>query len=190
MISTKKSFAATCRRPVWPASSSPAFTAIAIAGQSAAGSAFASEPPIVAAIAHLRVGNQVCGLMVGWAVSPAKFAADSPVPKSAACTRPRTWGPPISDEQVYRIIDAIDEISAETGKTVTQIALNWLLQRPTVSTVNVGARNEEQLKQNLGPVGWTLTKEQVAKLDAASSVTLPYPYWHQRQFKERNPPPV
>jgi len=73
---------------------------------------------------------------------------------------------------------------------VTQIALNCLLQRPTVSIVNVGARNEEQLKQNLGPVGWTLTKEQVAKLDAASSVTLPYPYWHQRQFKERNPPPV
>ena len=71
-----------------------------------------------------------------------------------------------------------------------QIALNWLLQRPTVSTVIVGARNEEQLKQNLGAVGWKLTPEQVARLDAASARTPAYPYWHQRQFGERNPRPV
>jgi aryl-alcohol dehydrogenase-like predicted oxidoreductase len=74
---------------------------------------------------------------------------------------------------------------------VPQIALNWLLQRPTVANVIVGARNEEQLRENLGAVGWKLTPEQVAKLDAASATTLTYPYWHQRGvFAERNPPPV
>ena len=94
------------------------------------------------------------------------------------------------DEHVFKVVDAIDEIAKETGKTVTQIALNWLLQRPTVSTIIVGARNEEQLKQNLGAVGWNLTPAQVAKLDAASTVTLAYPYWHQRGFPELNPAPV
>ena len=81
--------------------------------------------------------------------------------------------------------------SGETGKSVSQIALNWLLQRPTVATLIVGARTEAQLLENLGAVGWSLTKEQVVKLDAASQVTLPYPYWHQRAtFLGRNPPPV
>jgi aryl-alcohol dehydrogenase-like predicted oxidoreductase len=88
------------------------------------------------------------------------------------------------------VVDALEAVAAETNKTVPQIALNWLLQRPTVSSLVVGARNEEQLRQNLGAVGWNLTPEQVAKLDAASAVPLPYPYWHQRQFTERNPLPV
>jgi aryl-alcohol dehydrogenase-like predicted oxidoreductase len=99
-------------------------------------------------------------------------------------------GPQVPDEYLYRVVDAIDEIAKETGKTVPQIALNWLLRRPTVSTLIVGARNEAQLKQNLGAIGWELTKEQIAKLDAASEVPLVYPYWHQRQFEERNPRPV
>jgi aryl-alcohol dehydrogenase-like predicted oxidoreductase len=87
------------------------------------------------------------------------------------------------------VVDAIDQIAKETGKSVPQIALNWLTQRPTITSVIVGARNEEQLRQNLGAVGWQLTSEQIAKLDAASAVTLPYPYWHQRQAAlERNPP--
>jgi aryl-alcohol dehydrogenase-like predicted oxidoreductase len=74
---------------------------------------------------------------------------------------------------------------------VPQIALNWLLQRPTVSTLVIGARNEEQLRQNLGAVGWNLTKDQMARLDAASAVPPIYPYWHQRQtFTERNPCPT
>src|SRR5580698_2756002 len=84
----------------------------------------------------------------------------------------------------------LDEVAKETGKSIAQIALNWLLQRPTVSNVIIGARNEEQLRQNLGAVGWNLTAAQVAKLDAASNVTLVYPYWHQRQFADRNPPPT
>jgi aryl-alcohol dehydrogenase-like predicted oxidoreductase len=94
------------------------------------------------------------------------------------------------DEYLYQVVDALDEVAAETGKTVPQIALNWLLGRPTVSTLVIGARNEEQLRANLGAVGWKLTPEQVAKLDKASEPTLAYPYWHQRQFEERNPKPV
>jgi aryl-alcohol dehydrogenase-like predicted oxidoreductase len=96
----------------------------------------------------------------------------------------------VAEEYLYQVVDALEGIAAETGKTVPQIALNWLLQRPTVATAVFGARNEEQLRQNLGAVGWNLTVEQVAKLDAASDVIPIYPYWHQRQFTERNPLPV
>ena len=96
-------------------------------------------------------------------------------------------GPPVADEHLYRVVDGIEEVAKETGKTVPQIALNWLLQRPTVATVIIGARNEEQLHQNLAAAGWNLTAEQVAKLDRASDLTPIYPYWHQRQFTERNP---
>lgn len=99
-------------------------------------------------------------------------------------------GPPVSDEEVYSVVDAIDEIAKETEKSVPQIALNWLLQRPSVSTVIIGARNEEQLKQNLGAVGWNLTNDQVAKLDKATAKVPAYPYWHQRHFAARNPIPV
>ena len=99
-------------------------------------------------------------------------------------------GPPIEDEYLYRVVDALDDVANETGKSVAQIAINWLLQRPSVATVIIGARNEAQLRDNLGAVGWSLTSSQIARLDAASEVTLPYPYWHQRGFKERNPPPV
>jgi aryl-alcohol dehydrogenase-like predicted oxidoreductase len=88
------------------------------------------------------------------------------------------------------VVDALDEVAKETGKTVPAIALNWLLQRPTVVNVVMGARNEEQLKQNLQAAGWNLTAEQVAKLDKASDIAPIYPYWHQRQFRDRNPWPV
>ena len=121
---------------------------------------------------------------------------DPPRPAAAArpagcrANRSTDIGPPVADEYVYRVVDALDEVARETGKTVPQIALNWLLQRPSVATVIIGARNEEQLRQNLGAVGWNLTAEQVARLDAASAVTPAYPYWHQRGFAERNPPPV
>src|SRR5204863_5017964 len=100
-------------------------------------------------------------------------------------------GPPVADELLFRVVDALDAVGKDVGKTVPQVAINWLLQRPTVSNVIVGARNEEQLRQNLGAVGWNLTAAQVARLDEASATTPPYPYWHQRQeFADRNPPPA
>jgi aryl-alcohol dehydrogenase-like predicted oxidoreductase len=99
-------------------------------------------------------------------------------------------GPQVADELLYRVVDALDAVAKDVGKTVPQVALNWLLQRPTVANIIIGARNEEQLKQNLGAVGWNLTVDQVAKLDAASVVPPPYPYWHQAGFSERNPFPT
>jgi aryl-alcohol dehydrogenase-like predicted oxidoreductase len=99
-------------------------------------------------------------------------------------------GPPLADEYVYGVVDVIDEVAKETGKTVPQIAINWLLQRPTVATVIIGARNADQLRQNLGAVGWNLDPAQVARLGIASATTPVYPYWHQRGFTERNPSPV
>jgi aryl-alcohol dehydrogenase-like predicted oxidoreductase len=110
--------------------------------------------------------------------------ADSRLHKTA------DMGPPVADEHVYRVVDALDKVAQETGKTIAQIALNWLLQRPTVATVLIGARDEAQLRQNLGAVGWNLTSEQVATLDEASRVRPAYPYWHQQGFDERNPFPV
>ncbi|WP_337174363.1 aldo/keto reductase [Paludisphaera sp.] len=100
-------------------------------------------------------------------------------------------GPQVDEEYLYKVVDALDEVASEVGKTIPQVAINWLLQRPTVATVVIGARNEEQLRQNLGAVGWNLAAEQVAKLDAASARPPAYPYWHQRgAFSERNPFPV
>jgi aryl-alcohol dehydrogenase-like predicted oxidoreductase len=99
-------------------------------------------------------------------------------------------GPQPDIEYLYKVVDALDEVAAETGKTVPQIALNWVLRRPSISTVVIGARDEQQLRANLAAVDWKLTAEQIAKLDAASAVPLAYPYWHQAQFEERNPRPV
>ena len=115
--------------------------------------------------------------------SPARSAAASRCPQTSRLHSKIATdiGPPVADEYLYRVVDALDAVAKETGKTVPQVALNWLLQRPTVANVIIGARNEEQLRQNLGAVGWKLTAEQVAELDAASAVPLAYPYWHQRQ---------
>ena len=99
-------------------------------------------------------------------------------------------GPEVEDEYLYRVVDALDNVAMETGKTVAQVALNWLLQRPTVCNVIVGARTETQLRDNLGAIGWSLSPEQVARLDAASRRAPAYPYWHQRDFDERNPKPT
>jgi len=126
---------------------------------------------------------------LGWGRLTGKIRRGTGIPKESRLNAKVVVdnGPRPDDEYMFRVIDAIDEVAAETGKTVPQIALNWLLGRPTVSTLIIGARNEEQLRGNLAAVGWKLTAEQIAKLDAASEVSLAYPYWHQRQFEERNP---
>jgi len=125
---------------------------------------------------------------LGWGRLTGRIRRGAPLPEVSRLHGDQ--GPPVPEEFLYAVVDALDEVAADTGKTVPQVALNWLLQRPTVSSVIVGARNEEQLKQNLGAVGWQLTQDQMAKLDAASAVTKPYPYWHQVPFAYRNPPLV
>ena len=127
---------------------------------------------------------------LGWGRLTGKIRRGQPLPAQSRLHQTAKDGPPIPDERVYTVVEAIDSIAKETGKSVVQIALNWLLQKPTVSSLILGARNEEQLRQNLGAAGWKLTEEQIASLDAASGTTLAYPYWHQRQFEERNPIPV
>jgi aryl-alcohol dehydrogenase-like predicted oxidoreductase len=129
---------------------------------------------------------------LGWGRLTGKIRRETGIPKDSRLNSQMVSdaGPQVPDELLFKVVDALDEVAAETGKTVPQIALNWLLGRPTVSTVIIGSRNVEQLKANLGAIGWKLTTEQIAKLDKASETPLAYPYWHQRQFQERNPKPV
>lgn len=139
--------------------------------------------------------DQGLGAMVwsplGWGRLTGKIRRGAPLPDGSRLHETASFGPPVEDEHLYRVVDALDIVAEETGKTVPQIALNWLLQRPTVSSVIIGARNEQQLRQNLDAIGWTLTPEQIAKLDLASTVTAPYPhfpYRRQESFARLNPP--
>lgn len=139
--------------------------------------------------------DQGIGLLVwsplGWGRLTGKIDRQHPKPPQVSrLHKTADWGPPVDDEYLFKVVDAIKEVAEETGKTVPQVSINWLLQRPTVSTVILGARTMEQLEDNLGSVGWTLTDAQMKKLEAASVRPLPYPYWHQQQFVERIPFPV
>jgi len=118
-----------------------------------------------------------------------KYRRNQPLPADNRMQQGGEHGPATDLPHLYNIVDALDELAGETGKTPAQVALNWLLQRPTISNIVIGARNEEQLKQNLGAVGWNLTIEQVKKLDKASYKDPIYPYWHQRQNLKLNPLP-
>ncbi|TDK37324.1 aldo/keto reductase [Rhizobium deserti] len=128
---------------------------------------------------------------LGWGRLTGKVSRGKPLPEGSRLHETADFGPPVEDELLYRVVDALQEISGETSKTVPQVAINWLTSRPTVSSVIIGARNEEQLRQNLGAVGWSLTDGQIARLDAASAVTAPYPhfpYRRQEGFARLNPP--
>jgi len=138
-----------------------------------------------------RVGTVVWSPL-GWGRLSGKMRRGQPLPETTRLQSKLAVdrGPPVSDEHIYRVVDALDDVAKETGKSVPQVALNWLLQRPSISSIIIGARTEEQLKQNLDAIGWNLTAAQIARLDAASATTPAYPYWHQRGFVERNPVPL
>jgi aryl-alcohol dehydrogenase-like predicted oxidoreductase len=130
---------------------------------------------------------------LGWGRLTGMIRRGQPLPKGSRLHATAEFGPPVDDELMFRVVDVLDTLAAETGKTVPQIAINWLLQRPTVSSVIIGARNEAQLRQNLGAVGWTLNADQSARLDVASAVTAPYPHFPYRRqdaFRQLNPPAV
>jgi len=128
---------------------------------------------------------------LGWGRLTGKIRRGTPLPEGSRLHDTASFGPPVEDEHLFRVVDALDAVAAEVGKTVPQVALNWLTQRPTVSSVIIGARNEAQLRQNLGAVGWTLSGEQITKLNEASAITAPYPhfpYYRQEGFARINPP--
>jgi aryl-alcohol dehydrogenase-like predicted oxidoreductase len=130
---------------------------------------------------------------LGWGRLTGKLKRGAPLPAGSRLNDTEIDAPPVDRDLLYRVLDVVGELAEETGRSVPQLALNWLLQRPSVATVVIGARNEEQLRDNLGAVGWSLTAEQVARLDAASSTTPPYPYylyWRGGGFGRLNPPPV
>ncbi len=136
-----------------------------------------------------RVGTLVWSPLAGGRLS-GKFRRTQPMPVGTRIEQGAGEGPSVPEEWFYNLVDVLDAVAVETGKTVAQVALNWLLQRPTVASVIIGARNEDQLRLNLGAAGWNLSAEQVARLDAASEREPIYPYWHQRGFTERNPLPT
>ncbi|MGP1396000.1 MAG: aldo/keto reductase [Inquilinaceae bacterium] len=138
--------------------------------------------------------DQGIGLMIwsplGWGRLTGKIRRGQAPQSGRIASGGDAGGPTVEDEHLFTVVDALDAIAKETGKTVPQVALNWLLGRPTVANIVVGARNEDQLKQNLGAVGWSLSRDQVSRLDDASRRPPIYPYWHQMKFEERNPPPT
>lgn len=119
-----------------------------------------------------------------------KIRRGQPRPKNSRLVNPSETEQSGNEETLFDIVDVLDQLAEETGHSLAQVSLNWVLQRPTVSSLIFGARNEKQLVENFGAVGWSLTTEQVARLDAASAVTPIYPYWHQANFSERNPFPT
>jgi aryl-alcohol dehydrogenase-like predicted oxidoreductase len=127
---------------------------------------------------------------LGWGRLTGKIGRDRPIPEGSRLHDTEQFAPPVEAEHLYRVIDALDAVAAETGKSVPQVAINWLLRRPTVASVIIGARNEAQLRDNLGAVGWELSVEQIAALDAASDILPPYPHTPYRQqegFARLNP---
>ncbi|SFH82869.1 aldo/keto reductase [Planctomicrobium piriforme] len=138
--------------------------------------------------------DQGLGLMVwsplGWGRLTGKIRRDQPLPEGRIKSGGGEAGPQVDDEYLYTVVDALLDVSKETEKTVSQVALSWLLQRPSVVNIVIGARNEEQLRQNLGATGWTLTPDQITKLDDASRKLPAYPYWHQMGADAINPKPV
>jgi len=140
----------------------------------------------------LGIAEQVGALVwspLGWGRLTGKIRRGQPAAPNTRASDGLTGGPVVDDELLYKVVDVLDALATETGKTVPQIALNWLLQKPTVSSLVIGARNAEQLRANLAAASFNLTAEQVGRLDAASETPVAYPYWHQRGFQQRNPIP-
>ena len=138
--------------------------------------------------------DQGVGLMIwsplGWGRLTGKIRRGKPIEHGRIAQGGAEGGPKVDDEYLFTVVDALEGVAQETGRSIAQVALNWLLQRPTVSNIIIGARNEDQLAQNLAVTEFTLTKAQIAKLDAASREHPIYPYWHQMGFDSRNPKPT
>lgn len=130
---------------------------------------------------------------LGWGRLTGKIRRGQPLPTNSRLHETAQFGPPVDDERLYAIVDVLDAVATETGRSVPQVAIAWLLTRPSVSSVIIGARDEVQLRDNLGAVGWSLSADQIARLDRASAVMPTYPYYPyriQEGFARLNPSPV
>lgn len=129
---------------------------------------------------------------LAWGRLTGRIRRGQPMPEGSRLHETAQFAPPVPDERLFAVVDALHEVAEETGRTVPQVAINWLLQRPTVASVLIGARDEAQLRQNLGAIGWALTDAQQRRLDDASAVMPPYPYYPywNGQFTELAPPAV
>jgi len=130
---------------------------------------------------------------LGWGRLTGKIRRGQPLPPNSRLHATAQFGPPVREETLYAVVDVLEAIAMETGRTVPQVAIAWLLSRPTIASVIIGARDEAQLRDNLGAVGWPLSADQIKRLDDASAVMPPYPYYPYRiqpGFARLNPPPV
>lgn len=125
--------------------------------------------------------DQGLGLMVwsplGWGRLTGKIKRDSPLPEGRIKAGGLVKAPPVAEEHLYNVIDVLEQVAGETGRSVSQVAINWLLNNPTVSNVVIGARNEKQLLENLDATGWSLSPEHVMQLNAVSAQVPIYPHW-------------
>jgi len=137
-----------------------------------------------------KLGALIWSPLAGGLLS-GKVARNRQPPAGSRYAVEGSYGPAFPLDHLYRIVDELETIAGETGRSISQVALNWVLHRPTVATIIIGARNEAQLRENLGAAEFRLSPQQVARLDAASARPAAYPYWHQWDaFGERNPPSV
>lgn len=117
---------------------------------------------------------------LAWGRLTGRIRRNQPLPARSRLHETAQWGPPVDEARLYDVVDVLDEIAGECGRTIPQVAIAWLLTRPTVSSVILGARNEAQLRDNLGAVGWSLSPDQLQRLEEASDVMPPYPYYPYR----------
>ena len=146
-----------------------------------------AEHELVPAGLDQGIGIMVWSPLQGGLLS-GKFRRGQPRPSE---TRLNTLEAPgqVDEERLYRIVDVLAAVAGERAVSVSQVALNWVMRKPRVDTVIIGARNEQQLRDNLAAAAWSLTDAEVERLDEVSALPLPYPYWHQQRFaSERNPP--
>ncbi|GAB3422486.1 aldo/keto reductase [Niabella aquatica] len=127
------------------------------------------------------IKDQDMGLMVwsplGWGRLTGKIKRNQPLAEGRIQSGGAVGSPPVDDEFLYTVVDALEQIASETGKTISQVAINWLVQQDTVSNIVIGARNEQQLIENLDSVGWSLSAEHLAELNTITAPTLIYPHW-------------
>jgi aryl-alcohol dehydrogenase-like predicted oxidoreductase len=118
-----------------------------------------------------------------------KFEPDLPGPEGARRT---TYNfPPVDDARLRKVLPVLKQVSVETGHSVARLALAWQLTRPFVSSVLIGAKTQDQLRDNLTAVDVTLSPEQLELLDSASALPREYPAWmvERQNSQKRGVPP-